>query len=313
MKLAPSKNGPTLGGHYKILRCAAGLGEGRVRQLMANAIRPRFDKGRLIPHLLRWLEHETDEFAKHAIVAVLDAVDLSSYHQKTESSMVDLKLVEAYRYVKDRLRHELRNILLRPQRHIHRLEEKINTIGDGVLRAELETLVGQLSDAFKSVGKLVEFDADDQYFKLRPVSICSWVRTMNDEYGKKYEPISLRFEGNPNGALAQIQASNYLLHSIFWNLWINSHQAVENDCEIRVRVTISPKEVDLLIIDNGDGFPPKLLGVIFQERYSSQGAHRGRGLLEVQEAVQRLRGKAQLVQCSPGDFRVKLSFPLEAT
>ena len=70
----------------EVLRSAAGLGEGRVRQLMANAIRPRFDKDRLIPHLLRWLEHETDEFAKRAIVAVLDEVDLSSYHQKTEST-----------------------------------------------------------------------------------------------------------------------------------------------------------------------------------------------------------------------------------
>ena len=80
-----------------------------------------------------------------------------------------------------------------------------------------------------------------------------------------------------------------------------------------VRVTISAKNVDLLIVDNGDGFPQELHGVIFQERYSAKGAHRGRGLLEVQEAVQRLRGKAQLVQYRPGDFRVMLSFPLEAT
>jgi len=38
----------------EVLRSAAGLGEGRVRQLMANAIRLRFDKDRLIPHLLKY-------------------------------------------------------------------------------------------------------------------------------------------------------------------------------------------------------------------------------------------------------------------
>jgi signal transduction histidine kinase len=297
----------------EVLRSAAELGEGRVRQLMANAIRPRFDKDRLIPHLLRWLEDETDEFAKRAIVAVLEEVDLSSYHQKTESTMVDLKLVEAYRYVKDRLRHELRNILLRPQRHIHRLQDKIITIDDDVLRADLGTLVGQISDAFKGVGQLVEFDGDDQYFKLRPISICSWVKVMNDEYGKKYEPIVLSIEENANSAFAQILASNYLLHTIFWNLWINSHQAVDGDCKIMVCVTISARKVALLIVDNGDGFPQDLHGVVFQERYSAKAAHRGRGLLEVQEAVQRLHGKAQLVQYRPGDFRVMLSFPLETT
>jgi hypothetical protein len=63
----------------EILRGAVELGEGRVRQLLANAVRLRSDKERLIPHLLMWLETETDEFAKHAIVAVLDTVDISSY------------------------------------------------------------------------------------------------------------------------------------------------------------------------------------------------------------------------------------------
>src|SRR6516165_9410819 len=40
----------------EVLRCAAVLGEGRVRQLIANAIRSRPDKDTLAPHLLQWLE-----------------------------------------------------------------------------------------------------------------------------------------------------------------------------------------------------------------------------------------------------------------
>jgi signal transduction histidine kinase len=303
-------NSPELDG---ILRGAAGLGEGRVRQLLANAVRLRSDKDRLIPHLLTWLETETDEFAKRAIVAILDTVDISSYRQKPESTIADLKLVEAYRYLKDRLCHELRNALLRPQTHILQLRAKFDTISDDVLRAELGISLGQLSDALKRVGRIVELDADDQYFKPRSISVRSWLRIMNDEYGKRYQPVVMSIEDHSNGAPLQIRASDHLLYTIFWNLWINSHQAVDGDCKIIVCITTSAKHVNLLIVDNGNGFSQELCEVAFQERYSNKGAHRGRGLLEVQDAIQQLSGKAQLVQHQPGDIRVRLSFPLEAT
>ncbi len=107
-------------------------------------------------------------------------------------------------------------------------------------------------------------------------------------------------------------ASDYLLRIIFWNLWINAQQAVQGDCRITVRATTEGKTVQLLLIDNGGGFPPEMVGVAFYERYSQNGVYRGRGLLEVQDAVQRLRGKASLEQCSPGEYRIVLSFPLEA-
>ena len=83
----------------EVLRCAAVLGEGRVRQLIANAIRSRPDKDTLVPHLLQWLETETDEFTKRAIVGALDNVDVLSYRQKLRPTIADPKLVEVYRYV----------------------------------------------------------------------------------------------------------------------------------------------------------------------------------------------------------------------
>jgi hypothetical protein len=169
-----------------VLRCAAVLGEGRVRQLIANAVRSRPDKDTLVPHLLQWLETETDEFAKRAIIAALDNVDILSYRHTWGSTIADPKLVEAYRYVKDRLDHELRNALLRPQTHILRLKTKINAIDDEGLRADLATLLGRLSDAFQSVGRILAFDPDDEHFKLRLISICSWLRSMHIEYRKNF-------------------------------------------------------------------------------------------------------------------------------
>jgi hypothetical protein len=110
------------------------------------------------------------------------------------------------------------NALLQPQTHILRLKTKINAIVDRGLRADLSILLGQLSDAFQSVGRVVEFDADDNYFKLRLISICSWLETMNAEYGRKYQPIALTIKECSKGMPVQIVASDYLLWIVFWNL-----------------------------------------------------------------------------------------------
>ena len=53
--------------------------DGRLRHLVASALRNNRDKERLAPYLIAWHEIETDEFARRAIAAALDGV-------KTESS-----------------------------------------------------------------------------------------------------------------------------------------------------------------------------------------------------------------------------------
>ena len=53
--------------------------DGRLRHLIASALRNNRDKERLAPYLIAWHEIETDEFARRAIAAALDGV-------KTESS-----------------------------------------------------------------------------------------------------------------------------------------------------------------------------------------------------------------------------------
>src|SRR6266404_8509769 len=52
--------------------------DGRLRHLVASALRNDRDKERLAPYLIAWHEIETDEFAKRAIAAALDGVTTSS-------------------------------------------------------------------------------------------------------------------------------------------------------------------------------------------------------------------------------------------
>jgi sigma-B regulation protein RsbU (phosphoserine phosphatase) len=52
--------------------------DGRLRQLVANAVRSHRDRERLAPHLITWQEIETDEFARRAIAGALDGLDKRS-------------------------------------------------------------------------------------------------------------------------------------------------------------------------------------------------------------------------------------------
>src|SRR5262252_8359878 len=52
--------------------------DGRLRQLVSNALRNPRDKQRLVPHLIAWQEIETDEFTHRAIAGALDGLDSRS-------------------------------------------------------------------------------------------------------------------------------------------------------------------------------------------------------------------------------------------
>jgi sigma-B regulation protein RsbU (phosphoserine phosphatase) len=55
--------------------------EGRLRQLVANALRSHRDRERLAPHLIAWQENETDEFTHRAIAAALRGLEARSAAQ----------------------------------------------------------------------------------------------------------------------------------------------------------------------------------------------------------------------------------------
>jgi phosphoserine phosphatase RsbU/P len=55
--------------------------DGRLRHLVASALRNNRDKERLAPYLIAWHEIETDEFAKRAVAAALDGVKTESAAQ----------------------------------------------------------------------------------------------------------------------------------------------------------------------------------------------------------------------------------------
>lgn len=292
-----------------VLERMAAPGEGRLRQLVANAVRVREDRARLAPHFSRWLDTETDEFARRAITAALANPTPTRRRPTSPQELADPRLAEVYRYVSGRMAHELRNGLLGPKTRLLHLRTRIERIGDSTLRSDLQELLAQLGDDFHGLGRIVEFEPDDEYFAFRPVRLCDWIETMNGDYARRYNRIDLQIEGLAVARAARVLGSDYLLRITFWNLWLNAHQAAGDPCTVRLVVDLDGGQLRVLILDNGDGFPAEMVDVAFQDRFSRNGPHRGRGLLEVQDAVQRLHGDARLVPHGAGALRVRLSFP----
>jgi sensor histidine kinase regulating citrate/malate metabolism len=135
---------------------------------------------------------------------------------------------------------------------------------------------------------------------------------MDQRYASRYSSVNLTLI-NADSPDKRIIASDYLLEIVFWNIWLNAHQAAGGECSVTVVFETVGNELTLRILDSGQGFSKDLRDIAFQQMYSASGTPgRGRGLLEIQEAVERLRGRIQLFEEKPSEYRLLIRLPLEA-
>jgi len=283
--------------------------EGRLRQVVANSVRAHPEKERIVPELIRWREVETDEFTRRAIEGAL--VDVDSVRVRTgtlqEQTAARSELADTYRYVSDRLRHRLRNTMLSAQAQANRLKKLMTADPE----SEVQTIVGKLNDAMVSLGRDLEAtDVDPEYFWQRSIALADWLQQLNLRYAAQYTAINLRLV-NTESPPVRIFANDYLLETIFWNIWVNAQQATGIACEITIVFRVTGRELELLISDNGEGFSHELKDIVFQQIYSTKNLGRGRGLLEIQDAVERLAGRVELYEANPAEYRIRLYLPME--
>ncbi|MGO9275018.1 MAG: ATP-binding protein [Terriglobia bacterium] len=281
--------------------------DGRLRQLVANAVRNHPFKDRLGSHLLAWQELETDEFTRRALAGALEGLDANPAKPRpAEPGLLASGTAETYRYVADRLRHRLRNAMIPAQAHLRRLRAIIPSKPG----SELQSILDGLNEAVVTLGRELEAtDVDPGYFEQKPIVLQDWLQQMNARYSRRYLPITLHLLPG-NGDAIRLLASDYLLEVIFWNVWLNAQQAVGPKCEVTVQPSVFSNRVELLITDNGDGIPADVSQVAFRQLYSTKQPSRGRGLLEVQDAVERLHGSAKLVEATKGAYRLHLTLPV---
>jgi C4-dicarboxylate-specific signal transduction histidine kinase len=284
-------------------------GEGRLRQLVANAVRNRPQRGDAASCLQRWFDVETDEFTKRALRGALEALHVEPKTRKRGHAPVDPRIVEAFRFASKRITHRLRNALNAPQAALGRIQAAVEQLTDPIAREHISALAAHASAGFDLVARVAAFDVSDETFRFRPIVLADWIRTMNTEYARRYEAVEVAIEGP--GQHAIVHANHHFLDTIFWNIWTNAQQAVEAVCRITVSIETDGNQVHATVRDNGDGIPDEVANVAFEQPFSTKASTgRGQGLLEIQDAVEELRGEVALVAGHSGRHWIRISLPL---
>jgi nitrogen fixation/metabolism regulation signal transduction histidine kinase len=110
------------------------------------------------------------------------------------------------------------------------------------------------------------------------------------------------------------------LRQLLHNLLKNAAEALQEATppvpspEVNVSLTLraDTHAVELLVADNGAGFPPDLLGHIFEPYVTTRPKGTGLGLAIVKKVVEEHAGKVRVFNAAEGGARVLLSFPARA-
>jgi signal transduction histidine kinase len=282
--------------------------DGRLRNLVARVVPELRSTEAVLPFLMDWRTRETDEFTRRAIALALDqlkATPMPPLPVTGSLSVYPDQIAESYQFVSSRLKHKLANGIMQAHSHLMRLKLAVQTRdGDGV-----ENAMADLREQFSRLGVAVEAaDVAPEQFEIRRIALVDWLKTMNGRYASQFSRIDLQIEGDLDPPMI-IDASDYLLETVFWNTWVNAHEAAGTTCRLVVRAKKNAGSIELFVIDNGPGFPEPVRYSAFRERYSTNGANRGRGLLEIDDAMRRLQGTVRLAPDGVGTFRLLFEFP----
>ncbi|HEY3780913.1 MAG TPA: HAMP domain-containing sensor histidine kinase [Fimbriimonadaceae bacterium] len=280
----------------------SGPGDGRLRQMVSSSLLNHSAAAMVSEKVQAWLVSETDEFARRAEVAFLRSLDPRGL-EKPGKKIGHHGLVETYRYLQSRMSHDIRNGLYGPRAKAAKLRRLADNL-EGDQRKVLLDLVGGLEEELAIVGRIVEMEAgDEEYFQFKDIELCSWLKQLDTSYARKYRPIGFVCLGN-----GSVKASDYLLHRIFWNIWINAHRVVGQHCIITIVMSTPRNGVNLRVSDNGEGFDPRDKDFMFKDNIASQRS-RGLGLLEMHEAVERLGGTIVPYEDENARLRIEIRLP----
>jgi signal transduction histidine kinase len=286
---------------------ASANSDSRVRQIIARCLHRHPNADRFSDLLQLWRETETDEFTLLALNEALATAPTRSGRVRKEVDLPDL--AHTFRYVSARLRHRILNLLPRCGVCITQISQDLRHLECTDARSDLVANIGELRSLLQRVERAVDFAEEEAHFAPRQLHIAQWIEMNTGRFISVYGRAVIVADISRCKTDPQVWGSDYLLDQVFTNLWLNSVQAVDGRCEITNTIEVDSARVRILIHDNGPGMSAKGADAAFELQYSSKGLNRGRGHLEVSDAMKRMGGDAQIYHDSTLGRRVRLTFP----
>jgi two-component system sensor kinase FixL len=203
------------------------------------------------------------------------------------------------------LAHEVKNPLTAIRGAIQVIGGRLPALSkDAPVVQEILARVDALNDLMKDV---LLFARPPQA-RLHAIEIVPLLRLTADLLAQDpaYQDLTVEL----SGTAPPIMADTQLLKSVFFNLLLNSAQAVQGRGTIRVSIDAVEESCQIAIADRGPGIPADVLEKIFEPFFTTKAHGTGLGLPTVKRLVDAHHGRVS-VDCPPGGgTTVTVTLPL---
>ncbi len=223
------------------------------------------------------------------------------------SELISAQRNAAWAEVARRLAHEIKNpltpIQLSAERLQHKLSAQLDPAGQSMLARATETIVNQV-EAMKA---LVNGFRD--YARLPAPTLAALdLNALLYEVLALYEaapvPVSLRLASELPPVLADASQIRQVIH----NLLQNAQDAVAERAapEILLATRLDGRRVELLVRDNGAGFPPPILARALEPYVTTKPRGSGLGLAIVRKIIEEHHGEISLGNQAEGGAEIRI-------
>jgi two-component system sensor histidine kinase HydH len=212
-----------------------------------------------------------------------------------------------------RLAHEIRNPLSSLDVHVQLLEEDIASISKEIperLSSRFEIIRGELHRLESIVGHFLKLagpsELDIESLDIGKVvsHVCDLLRPEAAERGIQ---ITLAHPEN----LPVISGDRVRLTQALLNVVINAIQALGQDGDVKVDLSLHGGDLHLSVSDNGPGIAPEKMDSIFDPYFTTKEEGSGLGLWIAQQIVTAHRGTLRACNNQPSGAQFIMSLPLQ--
>jgi PAS domain S-box-containing protein len=226
------------------------------------------------------------------------------------SNLIQAQRNAAWGEVARRLAHEIKNpltpIQLSAERLEHKLASKLEPADAQVLQRATHTIVSQVTALKSMVNEFSEY-ARAPALNLTELDINQLIR----EVLALYEPPGITINVDVPKTATPILGDATMLRQVLHNLLQNAQDALEGKTEPAISIASQHTKdcVQLVIADNGSGFPEDLIARAFEPYITTKRHGTGLGLAIVKKIVEEHQGHIQIENRIEGGAAVSIVLP----
>jgi nitrogen fixation/metabolism regulation signal transduction histidine kinase len=213
----------------------------------------------------------------------------------------------AWAEVARRLAHEIKNpltpIQLSAERLQFKLADKLDDEGRAMLERSTTTIVNQV-EAMKNLVNAFRDYARMPTPVMAPLELNALVR----EVLVLYEGSPVMIHAELAAELPPVMGDATQIRQVIHNLLQNAEDSLadRDDPEIQLLTRADARRVDLILRDNGPGFPPEILSRAFEPYVTTKARGTGLGLAIVKKIIDEHEGEIRLANREAGGAEIRI-------